>query len=138
VSGYLLDTNVISEIARPKRDRGVVSFLDGLDDAFISVITLHELAFGLERLEPGSRRRTLTETIEKFLALYHDRLLSVGAAEARSAAMLRAGQQDRGRALYLADTLIAATALTNGLILATRNTSDFEGLGISLVDPWSD
>lgn len=138
MSGYLLDTNVISEIARPKRDRGVVSFLDGLDDAFISVITLHELAFGLERLEPGSRRRTLTETIEKFLALYHDRLLSVGAAEARSAAMLRAGQQDRGRALHLADTLIAATALTNGLILATRNTSDFEGLGISLVDPWSD
>ena len=137
MSGYLLDTNVISEIARPRRDRGVVTFLDGLDDGFISAITIHELTFGLERLESGPRRRNLTETIEQFLALYQDRLLPVGVAEARDAAILRAGQQERGRTLHLADALIAATALANGLVLATRNSKDFEELGLSLFDPWS-
>jgi predicted nucleic acid-binding protein len=156
VSGFLLDTNVISEIARPQRDRGVVTFLDGLDDGFISVITIHELGFGLERLaffsramsdgKPvptfpdialGPRRRTLTETIERFLALYQDRLLPVGVAEARAAAILRASRQERGRTLHLADALIAATALANGLTLATRNSRDFDGLGLSLFDPWS-
>lgn len=137
MSGYLLDTNVISEIASPQRDRRVVTFLDGLDDGFISVITIHELAFGLQRLAPGLRRRTLTETIERFLALYQDRLLPVGVAEARAAAILRAGQPERGRTLHLADALIAATALANGLVLATRNSRDFDELGLSLFDPWS-
>lgn len=137
MSGYLLDTSVISEIARPKRDPRVTTFLETLDDAFISVVTLHELAFGLERLEPGSRRRMLTDAVERFPALYRDRLLSIGAAEARSAAVLRAGRQGRGRTLHLADALIAATALTNGLVLATRNVGDFEGLGVPLFDPWS-
>lgn len=137
MSGYLLDTNAISEIAKPRRDRGVLTFLDKLVDGFISVVTIHELTFGLERLEPGPRRRGLTETIEQFLALYQDRLLPVGVSEARAAAILRAGQQERGRTLHLADALIAATAQINGLVLATRNSKDFEELGVSLFDPWS-
>lgn len=136
MSGYLLDTNVISELTKPDRDRYVVAFLDRLADGYLSVITLHELTYGLERLPPGARRAELTAAIDAFLALFNDRVLPVGLAEARAAAALRAAQQERGCTLHLADSLIAATALVAGLTVATRNTADFEGLGVLLIDPW--
>lgn len=90
MSGYLLDTNVISEIARPSRDANVVAFLDSLVEGYISVITIHELCFGLERLQHGGRRAALTEAVEHYVAAYGDRLLDVGEPEARAAAGLRA------------------------------------------------
>lgn len=136
MTGFLLDTNVISELTRPDRNPRVVAFLDALEDGYVSVVTLHELAFGLERLQDGARRRALTEAVERFLALYSDRILSVHTPEAKAAAVLRAAQAQRGRGLHLADSLIAATALVHGLTLATRNTADFTGLGVALHDPF--
>lgn len=136
MSSYLLDTNVISELTKPDRDRHVVAFLDRVADVHLSVITLHELTYGLERLPPGPRRADLTAVIDTFLELYSDRVLPVGLAEARAAAALRAAQQQRGRTLHLADSLIAATALVAGLTVATRNVTDFEGLGVLLINPW--
>ncbi|MCK0197368.1 type II toxin-antitoxin system VapC family toxin [Ancylobacter sp. 6x-1] len=134
----LLDTNVISEITRPARSEQVMRFLDALEDGYISVVTLHELTYGLERLPSGTRRNALSEAIAQFLALYSDRILGIGTAEARTAAVLRAGQAERGRTLHLADALIAGTALVHGLTIATRNIADFEGLGVPLHDPWAD
>jgi len=134
VTGVLLDTNVISELTKLNRNPQVVAYLDTLEDGFISVITLHELRYGLERLGDGTRRRTLTETVERFLSLYQDRVLPVGVPEARAAAALRAGQAQRGRTLHLADALIAATALVHGLTLATRNL----GFGVALYSPWGE
>ena len=114
MNGVLLDTNVISEITRPDREPAVIAFLETLEEGYVSTITVHELHYGLERLEKGVREKTLRETIERFLALYEDRVLPIGIAEARTAALLRAEEARRGRTLHLADALIAATALVRG------------------------
>lgn len=136
MSGVLIDTNVISEITKPARSERVMTFLDRLQEGYVSVVTLHELDYGLARLAPGARRTALSDAIERFLALYDDRVLAVGVPEARAAATLRAGQTEQGRSLHFADALIAATALVHGLTLATRNTANFTGLGVPLIDPW--
>ena len=133
---YLLDTNVISEVTRPKRDPQVLAFLDQATDCMISVVTVHELEFGLQRLPPGQRRRRLTQTIAEFLALYDDRILPVESAEARAAAQLRGKAEAIGRPLHLADSLIAGTALVGSLTVATRNVADLAGLDIALHNPW--
>lgn len=138
MTGVLLDTNVISELTKPDRDPRVVGFLDRLEDGYVSVVTVHELGYGLERLNDGARRRALTETIDEFLSLYRNRILAIDVPEARAAAILRAGQAQNGRTLHLADGLIAGTALVHGLTLATRNTADFSGLGVPLHNPWLD
>ncbi len=136
MSGFLLDTNVISELVRPAPDPQVIAFLDALEDGYVSVVTVHELVYGLHRLPDGAKRHALETAVEQFLTLYEDRVLPVGVPEARAAAALRAGQAAIGRTLHLADALIAATALVRGLTLATRNTADFAGLGVALRDPW--
>ena len=134
--GFLLDTNVISEITRPNRNPAVEDFLRRLTDSAVSVVTVHELCFGLQRLPAGRRRETLTETIERFLGLYDDHILPLGAKEARAAALLRAEAERAGRILHLADALIAGTAQVHGLTIATRNVDDFQGLGLAVTDPW--
>lgn len=139
MSGFLLDTNVLSEAAKPQRHPGVMAFLTGLDDAFISVLSIHELTYGIERLPSGTARRaTLTKTIEALLSTFADRIIGIGQAEARAAASLRAQQQGQGRTLHLADALIAATALVHAQTLVTRNVSDFTDLGVMIHNPWEE
>lgn len=133
----LLDTNVVSEPTRQRPDPAVLTFLAGLPDAFISVVTLHELRFGLLMLPEGQRRSALEQQIGKIGREFSDSILPVGQAEAELAATFRASAQSSGRVLHLADALIAASAQSNSLALATRNTSDFIGLGLRLVDPWT-
>ena len=137
VSGFLLDTNVLSEAAKPKPNALVIHFLQGLGEAYISVLSIHELFYGIDLLPSGSRRRiTLTDTIEALLMTFQDSILSIGPSEARTAAQLRASAQQRGRTLHVIDTLIAATALRHGLTIATRNINDFKDLGVTLKNPW--
>jgi predicted nucleic acid-binding protein len=132
----LLDTNVISETTRQVPDPNVLRFLAGLDTAFVSIITVHELQFGICRLPVGQRRTDLATAIDNFLATFDDAVIDVDRVIARRAGQLRADAQARGRVLHLADALIAATALKRKLVLATRNASDFAGLGVIVVAPW--
>ena len=132
----LLDTNVISETTRHAPDSNVLRFLAGLETARVSVVTIHELQFGICRLPPGQRRADLTAAIDAFLAAFDDAVLDVDRVIARRAGQLRADAQATGRALHLADAFIAATALQHRLQLATRNPFDFAGLGVTVVDPW--
>lgn len=136
MTGVLLDTNVISELTKRERSPSVVEFLRTLEDGYVSVVTLHELSYGLECMAAGARRQRLTETIEQFLSLYHDRILPVRPPEARAAAALRAGRAQRGHTLHLPDALIAATALVGGLSVATRDIEDFDALGVVLHNPF--
>ena len=138
MSGVLLDTNVISEIARPKPNKGVIAFLSRQQSPHVSIITIHELTFGIERLEAGSARQSMLRSlIDEFLATFASNILPVTDPIARSAGVLRAAAQKAGHIAGLADALIAATALVHGLAIATRNVGDFERLGVPTVDPWN-
>jgi predicted nucleic acid-binding protein len=129
---FLLDTNVISEIARPAPARGVVEWLSGVDNVALSAICVDEIYFGLTSRPNARLQRALEAYIEAYCTL-----LDVTAVIAKHAGILRGQLAKRGRVRSQADMLIAATASAHGLTLATRNTRDFDGCGIALYDPFS-
>ena len=134
-SGYLLDTNVISETRKTRADSGVTAFLSAADSAglFLSVLTIGELRKGVaakRRTDPVAAER-LNAWVDGIETIFADRLLPVDAAAARCW-----GELSAGRSLPVIDTLIAATAIRHGLTLVTRNTRDVEATGVALVDPW--
>ncbi len=136
MSGYLLDTNIISEVTKPSPEPRVIDFLYEQHDLWISAITLHELAFGIGLMPGGQRRSAIEDTIAVFTEAYQDRIIAVDRDEADCAAALRAQAQKSGKIVQLGDALIAGTAKAHGLAVVTRNVSDFKALDIPLVNPW--
>lgn len=137
---YLLDTNVISEAHRTQCHPAVRARLAATpdEDLCISVISIGEIAYGIARLEPGKRRRELTEWLAETQQYFADRLLEVDREIAQLWGEITAKAAGRGRALHAADGLIAATALGHGLHLMTRNVADFELTGVMLINPWEE
>lgn len=133
----LLDTNVLSEAGKPSPNGNVKAFLTGLADLWISVISIHEIEYGIRLLPFGQRRSGLEKSMAAVIATFGPRVIPVGDHEARHAAHFRAESRRQGRVVHLPDALIAATAKEHGLTLATRNLCDFDYLGIDVVDPWS-
>lgn len=133
---YLLDTNVVSETVRSMPDAAVMAWLDGLDShqLYISVLTLGEIRKGALMVKDSRRRAKLLNWLDQVLrGWFADRVLAIDeAVAARWGELLAAA----GRPLPAIDTLLAATAATAGLTLATRNVRDFEGLGVKIVNPW--
>ncbi len=136
MSGFLLDTNVVSELTRDAPDPGVLAFLTEQDDLWLSAIVLHELEFGLQMLPPGQRRDGLRSVLSEFISAYEDRILPSERTGAERAAQLRAQAHRSGRVLDLGDALIAGTAKVHGLSLATRNVGDFADLEVDVTNPW--
>jgi toxin FitB len=137
---FLLDTNVVSEWTKPRPDAGVVAWLAETDEdrIFISVITVAELRHGIERLPAGARRERLaTWLTEQVPQRFEERLLAVDAETANVWGRVMAQGQAAGRPPGTMDAFIAATVLRHDMILATRNVSDFEALGVRLINPWS-
>lgn len=136
---YLLDTNVLSEPARPEPDSRVVGWLreqSSLDLA-ISVLTLGEIGKGVELLPAGSRREELKEWLETALPdRFRGRVLEVDEAVARRWGELAADGRRSGRPLPVTDGLLLATAAVHGLTFATRNVRDCGNRGVSVLDPW--
>ena len=135
-SGYLLDTNVVSELARAAPDTRVVAFVADRDDVWLSAVVVHELEYGLRLLSGGRRRRALEAARTAIMAERGTRVLPLDRLAAEQAAELRARSQQAGRPLGLADALIAGTAKAHGLAVATRNVADFEHLDVSVLNPW--
>ena len=133
----LLDTNIISELVKETPNAKVLTFVSQAQSAWIPVITVHELEFGIAGLPRGKKRVVLEAKIAHALTQYKDRILSITRREAREAAFMRAQARVQGHVLHLPDALIAATAKEHGLTLATRNISDFDYLGIHVVNPWT-
>jgi predicted nucleic acid-binding protein len=127
---HLVDTNVISELMRPRPLPKVVAWFESLDAAGVSVVTVEEIAFGLV-LRPNAR---MERAFERFLGMCS--VWPVSEAIARRSATMRGLQRARGHVRHQADMLIAATAAEHGVTLATRNVRDFEGCGIRVVDPF--
>ena len=137
---YLLDTNVVSELRRAtagKADPHVVAWAASVPVAslFLSVVTVLELELGVLRIErrdpaQGALLRAWLE--ERVLPAFSERMLPVDVAVARRCARLHVPDPRSER-----DALIAATALTHGLIVATRNGADFRPTGVATFDPWT-
>ena len=136
MSGFLVDTNVVSELTRRKPDSRVLDFLIKHQDLWLSAIVLHELNFGISLLPPRKRRQHIGAIVTAFVTEFSDRILPVGSDEATQAARFRAQMLRSGRNLDLRDALIAGTAKANALVVATRNDRDFELLDIEVVSPW--
>ena len=136
MSGFLLDTNVVSELVKPAPEPRVIAFLTSQTDLWLSTIVLHELDFGLNLLPRGHHRDRLSSVLSMFLSEYSDQIIPVDRREAEQAAAMRAQARRLGRALYLADALIAGTAKAHDLSLATRNVMDFNDLGVEVTNPW--
>ena len=136
MSGLLLDTNILSEVMRPQPDARVTGFLEQQTDAHLSVITIHELEYGLARLPDGKRRNELATMIAALLSRYETAILPVTPPQAQTAGRMRALREKDGRVLHIADALIGACAHINDLTLATRNVDDFAGLDVRLINPW--
>lgn len=128
---YLCDTNVLSELARPAPNPGVLTWAAEIRNVSISAITIDEVIFGLT-LRPNAR---VLAWFEEFLA-NSCQVLDVTPAVARLAGAMRARLAGRGQVRTQADMLIAASAAAHGLTLVTRNTKDFSGCGVDLLNPF--
>ena len=141
MSGFLIDTNVLSEYNRPGGpNAGVKRWLETTDrqSQYVSVITLAEIQKGIELLAAGKRRVQLEQWLKQDLeAWFLGRILPVDREVAGRWASLVAQGARAGRPLPTVDSLIAATALAYDLTIVTRNTRDFEGTGATLVNPWN-
>lgn len=132
---YLLDTNVVSELRRPRPHGAVVAWLQSLDDAqlFLSAVTLGEIQAGIEltREQDPAKAQEIEAWLERVAGTYN--ILPMDAACFRAWARLMHRQSDT---LY-EDAMIAATARVHGLTVATRNVADFRALGLEVFNPFS-
>lgn len=134
---YLLDTNVLSELVKPKPHPNVLAWFAATPDEalHVSVITLGELRSGVERMTDGKRRERVRVWLEQTLADWlGDRALPVSLAVADRWGRLTASAK---RPLPAIDSLLAATALAHGLRIVTRNVRDFVLPGVEVIDPWA-
>jgi hypothetical protein len=140
--GWLLDTNVVSELGRTRCNPNVTAWAanQSEQDLYISVLTLGEYDKGLHNLPIDSRARCRIEAGIRSIGMQFDgRVLAVSDPIIRRWGRL-SGQIQRatGRAPAVVDTLLAATAIEHGLMLATRNVQDVQDTGARLFDPWRD
>jgi predicted nucleic acid-binding protein len=136
----VLDTNVISELMRPKPDVKVTSWLNGLSrqEVWITTISIFELRFGIEIHAKGQRRSHLEDSLARILEVgFHDRVLSFDEKAANAAARLSAKQRIMGRSKEVRDTFIAGIVSAHRADLATRNVRHFQGLDVRVIDPWA-
>ena len=136
---YLLDTCVVSELSRPRPNGGVVAWISEADVASLhqSVITIAEVRRGARRLPAGKRRTSFSDWSERLGRSFAGRVLPIDESVALRWAEIAARAEQSGRPGSFADGLIAATALDRGLTLVTRNVTDFEPFGVSLLNPWT-
>jgi toxin FitB len=137
----LLDTNVISELMRAEPAQVVLDWFGQHDaaDLFISAITEAELRTGIAILPQGQRRDRLQVALEAMIEQdFQSRILPFDSAAARAYADLAASRRASGRPIAEADCQIAAIARAVGASVATRNVKDFDGCGITVINPWND
>ena len=141
MSGFLLDTNCISELVSSKPEPCVLEWMEVADEGllYLSVLTLGEIRKGVAGL-PQSRRRTRLETWldVELQARFSGRILPVDAAVADRWGLLAAEAKRKGKPLSAIDGLLAATALQYNLTIVSRNVSDFANTHVPVSNPWEE
>lgn len=136
----LVDTNVISEPLRKSPEARVIAWIDAqpLETLSLSAITVAELRFGVASLPPGKRRETLHDSLEtQVLPLFAGRILAFDLMASQAYAALMAKARAAGLAIGPADGYIAATAISHGMVVATRDTAPFQAAGVPVLNPWT-
>jgi len=139
MSGFLLDTNIPSELVKIQPEPRVQAWVAAQDLAtlFISVVSFGEIRRGITQRSPGKRTTELEIWLEQDLTiLFSNRILPLTRSTAERWGVLDYQRQLAGHPLDVADGMIAATAMEHGLTLVTRNVKDFAGLGVSILNPW--
>ena len=136
---FLLDTNVVSEWVKPRPNPGLVGWMESADEdrIFISVVSLAELRYGVERMAAGSRRNRLEQWLQHELPLrFESRVLPVDVNVAEAWGRMVSRSEAAGRPIGAMDAFLAATAETHELTLVTRNIADFPLLE-TILNPWT-
>ena len=139
MTGFLLDTNVISELVKPKPDDRVRRWIEETNESilFLSVLTLGEIRNGVQRLRSGRRRGRLESWLQVDLpSRFQDRILPIDSAIADRWGRVSAIAAAKGKPVPVIDGLLAATAIHHNLTLVTRNSSDVSGTGVPTLNPW--
>lgn len=135
----VLDTNVVSELMRVPPSPQVLAWVDAqrTSTLHLTATVVAELVYGVARLPDGKRETHFLDALARVLEDdFVDRILPFDARAAAEAGVLVANQERNGRAMSVGDAQIAAVCRTTGADLATRNSKDFAGLGIEIVNPW--
>ena len=141
MTGWLLDTNVLSELRRPKPDPKVVRFVadQPLELLHISVVTLAEIRFGIEVLPDVERRSELNDWLaQKVRPMFEQRVLAITEDVMLKWRLLVEEGRKRGHTFSQPDLIIAATAQHHGLTVASRDTDDYEKARVPVFNPWVD
>jgi predicted nucleic acid-binding protein len=140
VIGWLLDTNVLSELRRSRPDANVIRFVSGqtLDLLYVSVVTFAEVRFGIELLEDAGRRTELNDWLtNKVRPMFEERVLAITEDIMLKWRLLVEEGRKVGHTFAQPDLIIAATASHHGLTIVSRNTSDFERAHVPVLNPWT-
>ena len=134
---YLVDTNIYSEPVKPKPESKVVDWLRKHEhELYVSTITIGEIRRGIERLPEGKRKTQLRAWLQSICDCMKGRVLSFNISTAHVWGQLKAQWDKAGVSAPSLDSQIAATAHRHGLIVVTRNTSDFDKTGVKTLNPF--
>jgi predicted nucleic acid-binding protein len=136
---FLIDTNVISELMRAAPAPSVLNWFSTQDPStlYLSAVTEAELRTGIAILPAGQRREGLKAALDATIAEdFEGRILPFDTDSAKTYAEIAAGRRSAGRPIADADCQIAAIARATGMPVVTRNTRDFEGCGVDVINPW--
>lgn len=136
---FLIDTNVISELIRATPAPSVLNWFSAQDPStlYLSAVTEAELRTGIAILPAGQRREGLRAALDATIAEdFEGRIMPFGTDAAKTYAEIAAGRRSAGRPIADADCQIASIARATGMPVVTRNTRDFEGCGVDVINPW--
>ena len=139
MSGFLLDTNIISELVKPRPEANVTAWIEDTDESllYLSVLTFGEIRRGIAALPQSRRRATLEAWLDKHLRTrFEGRILNIDLEVADRWGLLTAAARNGGIVLPVIDGLLAATALKHNLTLVTRDTGQIPTMGVAVFNPW--
>jgi predicted nucleic acid-binding protein len=136
---WLLDTNILSELRRPKPEQRVVAFVAGcpLDQLYVSTVTLAEIRFGIELVGEANRRADLNDWLtHKVRPMFGERVLQITEDIMLKWRLLVEEGRKAGHTFSQPDLIIAATAMHHGLTIVTRDRSDYDRARVPVINPW--